>query len=195
VFGEVNPSGRLPVTFERVEANNPTHDSYYPEQDTHRVVYKEGIFVGYRGYEKSGIQPLFPFGYGLSYTSFAFRNLAVANGTDPSSFDVSFEVANTGHAAGSEVAEVYVGRKSDDPHLPVPELKGFVRVDLRPGEVRRVTVPLGSRAFSYYDPDSARWRIDAGEAGIYVGNSADHFQLTGKAMIQSNAAAKAARDE
>ena len=77
LFGEVNPSGRLPVTFERRWEDNPVHDSYYPEADTKRVVYKEGVFVGYRGYEQAGTKPLFPFGSGLSYTTFKYSNLSI----------------------------------------------------------------------------------------------------------------------
>src|SRR3970282_655358 len=145
LFGDVNPSGRLPVTFERHEEDNPTHDSYYPEDDGKRVVYKEGIFVGYRGYERSGKMPLFPFGYGLSYTTVAYRNLSVAS---EGNFSVSFDVANIGKREGAEVAQLYVGDKHAKLPRPAKELKGFVKVNLRPGETRRVTVTLDRRAVS-----------------------------------------------
>ena len=93
LFGNVNPSGRLPVTFERQWEDNPVHDNYYPSDNTKRVVYKEGVFVGYRGYEHYGTKPLFPFGYGLSYTMFAYRNLSVARAGN--NVAVSFDITNT----------------------------------------------------------------------------------------------------
>src|SRR5207248_2469588 len=105
--GEVNPSGRLPVSFERRWEDNPVHDSYYPQAGTNRVVYKEGVFVGYRGYEHNNVKPLFPFGFGLSYTTFGYSNLAVAAG-DTATFNVTFDVSNTGAREGSEIAQVYV---------------------------------------------------------------------------------------
>ena len=101
LFGDVNPSGRLPVTFERRWEDNPVHDSYYPEAGTKRVVYKEGIFVGYRGYERNRTKPLFPFGFGLSYTTFTYSNLSikpVSNSEAGPRYEVSFDVKKQGHA-------------------------------------------------------------------------------------------------
>ncbi len=180
LFGDVNPSGRLPVTFERHEEDNPTHDSYYPEDDGKRVVYKEGIFVGYRGYERSGKMPLFPFGYGLSYTTFAYRNLSVAS---EGNFRVSFDVTNTGKREGAEVAQLYVGDKHAKVLRPAKELKGFVKVNLRPGETRRVTVTLDRRALSYYDVNSKQWRAEPGEFEVLVGRSAEQIELKGKLTL------------
>jgi len=188
LFGEENPSGRLPVTFENAEQDNPTHDSYYPEEGSRRVVYKEGVFVGYRGYQHNGVHPLFPFGFGLSYTQFSYRDLKVTRTAEETTFDVSFEALNTGHTPGSDVAGIYVGRKSDDPRLATPRLKGFVRISLRPGEARRYAVTLSPRAFAHYDPDASSWRIDSGEAEIYVGHSAQQFDLSGQAIIKRSAA-------
>src|SRR6185436_5250392 len=130
LLGDVNPSGRLPVTFERRWEDNPVHDSYYPEPGTKRIVYKEGIFVGYRGYEHNQTRPLFPFGYGLSYTSFRYANLSVKPLTDDSSgprYEVSFDVQNTGSRPGAEVAQVYVSDKQTKIPRPEKELKGFVK--------------------------------------------------------------------
>ena len=185
LFGDVNPSGRLPVTFERHEEDNPTHDSYYPEDDGKRVVYKEGIFVGYRGYERSGKMPLFPFGYGLSYTTFAYRNLSVAS---EGNFSVSFDVTNTGKREGAEVAQLYVGDKHAKLPRPAKELKGFVKVNLRPGETRRVTVTLDRRALSYYDVNSKQWRAEPGEFEVLVGRSAEQIELRGKLTLAGLAA-------
>src|SRR5947209_16962642 len=129
LFGDVNPSGRLPVTFERRWEDNPVHDSYYPAAGTNRVEYKEGVFVGYRGYEHNNTKPLFPFGYGLSYTSFKLSNLSVkpaASDTSGPHYEVSFDVQNTGSREGAAVAQVYVGDKHAKVPRPASELKGFI---------------------------------------------------------------------
>ena len=116
LFGDVNPSGRLPVSFERRWEDNPVHDSYYPDASSKHVVYKEGVFVGYRGYERNHTRPLFPFGFGLSYTTFKYENLSItplafntAAGDPPGPrYQVSLDVKNTGTRAGADVAQVYV---------------------------------------------------------------------------------------
>src|SRR5205807_4892584 len=117
VSGDVNPSGRLPVTFERRFEDNPVHDSYYPAEGGKRVVYKEGVFVGYRGYEHNGAKPLFPFGFGLSYTKFSFSQLTIKGEAD-GKYLVSFEVSNVGQLSGAEVAQVYVAELGS--HIPRP---------------------------------------------------------------------------
>lgn len=187
LFGDVNPSGRLPVTFERRFEDNPVRDSYYEETGTNRIVYKEGVFVGYRGYERNGTRPLFPFGYGLSYTTFKYSDLVIrAISVEPAEnasanlrYEVSFNVKNTGSREGAEVAQVYVGDTHALVPRPVKELKGFVRVGLRPGETRRVSVMLDSRALSYYDTNAKRWRADAGEFNLFVGRSSQEIELRG----------------
>jgi beta-glucosidase len=184
LFGEVNPSGRLPVTFERRWEDNPSHDGYYPEPGTNRILYKEGVFVGYRGYEHSGTKPLFPFGYGLSYTTFKYGNLSITPGTTTDgNVRVSFDVTNTGTRAGAEVAQVYVG----DAHAKVPrppkELKGFAKVSLRPGETQRVTVNLDRRSLSYYDVSAKQWRADPGQFEVLVGGSSEQIALRGKLTL------------
>jgi beta-glucosidase len=192
LLGDVNPSGRLPVTFERRWEDNPAHDSYYPAADTNRVVYREGVFVGYRGYEKNNTKPLFPFGHGLSYTTFRYSNLTVRPATshasnDPAGlplYEVSFDVKNTGSREGADVAQVYVGDTHSKTARPAKELKGFAKVNLRPGETRRVTVALDSRSFSYYDADAKRWRTDPGDFDILVGRSSEQIELRGKATVK-----------
>src|SRR5579863_1946028 len=159
LFGDVNPSGRLPATFERRWEDNPVHNNYYPAAGTTRVIYKEGVFVGYRGYEHNGTKPLFPFGYGLSYTTFKYANLSIkpaapgakAAGLSAPLYEVSFDVTNTGTREGADVAQVYVSDPQSRVPRPVKELKGFARVNLKPGETKTATVTLDSRAFSYYD--------------------------------------------
>jgi beta-glucosidase len=192
LLGDVNPSGRLPVTFERRWEDNPAHDSYYPTDGTNRVVYREGVFVGYRGYEKNNTKPLFPFGHGLSYTTFRYSNLTVRPATshasnDPAGlplYEVSFDVKNTGTREGADVAQVYVGDTHSKAARPAKELKGFAKVNLRPGETRRVTVALDSRSFSYYDADAKRWRTDPGDFDILVGRSSEQIELRGTATVK-----------
>ena len=180
VFGDVNPSGHLPATFERRAEDNPTFANYYPEGDSKRIEYKEGVFVGYRGYEKNRVQPLFPFGYGLSYTTFQFANLKVtATGAgDSVKATATFDVTNTGQRKGAEVAQLYVGE--DAPRVPRPqhELKGFARVELAPGETRHVSVPLDARAFSYWDVGAERWVVGSEKFTVSVGDSVASLPLT-----------------
>jgi len=193
LFGDVNPSGRLPVTFERRWEDNPVHDSYYPEANTKRVVYKEGVFVGYRGYEHSGTKPLFPFGFGLSYTSFKYGNLSIkpvsSGGTSGPRYEVSFDVKNTGTREGADVAQVYVSDKQTKVPRPVKELKGFVKVSLRPGESKRVSVTLDSRSLSYYDVGAKQWRAEAGDFDVLVGRSSEQIELRGKLTLATAVAA------
>jgi beta-glucosidase len=186
LFGEFSPSGRLPISIERRWEDNPVHDSYYPKPGDTKVEYKEGVFVGYRHYDKSGIKPLFPFGYGLSYTTFDYKNLIVSlvsNSGNPQ-VQVDFDIANSGSHMGAEVAQVYVG----DGHAPVPtpvkELKGFAKVDLSPGETKHVEVTLDRRAFSYYDVKNHKWSVPPGSFDIYVARSAAQIELSGRVTLQ-----------
>jgi beta-glucosidase len=184
LLGDVNPSGKLPATFERRFEDNPSYASYYPEAGSLRIPYKEGVFVGYRGFEKNNVKPLFPFGHGLSYTTFEYANLTVTpEKTKDGRVEVSFDVKNTGARAGAEVAQVYVG----DAHAKVPrppkELKGFAKLALEPGETRRATVALDARSFSYYDVASKSWRADPGSFDILVGGSSANIRLRGKVAL------------
>jgi beta-glucosidase len=199
LFGDINPSGRLPATFERRWEDNPVHDNYYPAAGTKRVIYKEGVFVGYRGYEHNGTKPLFPFGYGLSYTSFRYANAVIkpadanakSDGISAPLYQVSFDVTNTGSRAGADVAQIYVA----EPHAKVPrpakELKGFARIELKPGETKTAMVTLNGRAFSYYDADAKQWRADPGEFQILVGRSSQDIVLRGSLTLSAASAASA----
>lgn len=189
LFGDVNPSGHLPATFERRAQDNPTYNSYYPEAGTNRVVYKEGIFVGYRGYQHDHVEPLYPFGYGLSYTTFKFSNLAVH--PDGAAATVSFDITNTGSRAGKEVAQVYVSDTHAKIARPEEELKGFDKVALAPGETKHVSVTLDSRAFAYYDTAAKGWKIDPGSFRIEVGDSSAAIDLKGTVDITKEAATSA----
>src|SRR6266498_120895 len=186
LFGDVNPSGRLPVTFERRWEDNPVHDSYYPEAGTKRVVYKEGVFVGYRGYEHNSTKPLFPFGFGLSYTTFKYSNLSikpVSNSESGPRYEVSFDVKNTGTREGADVAQVYVGDTQTKVPRPAKELKEFVKVSLRAGETKKVSVILDSRSLSYYDVKAKQWRAEPGDFNVLVGRSSEQIELRGKLTL------------
>lgn len=189
LFGDVNPSGHLPATFERRAQDNPTYNNYYPEPGTNRVVYKEGIFVGYRGYQHDHVEPLYPFGYGLSYTTFKFSNLSVH--PDGAGATVSFDITNTGSREGKEVAQVYVSDTHTKVSRPEEELKGFDKVTLAPGETKHVTVSLDSRAFAYYDTTAKGWKIDPGSFRIGVGDSSVAIDLKGSVDISKESAASA----
>ena len=187
VFGDYSPSGRLPISLERRWEDNAAYKTYYPNDGPKRVKYSEGVFVGYRHFDHDNIKPLFPFGFGLSYTTFAYKNLTIspaalsANGT----VTVSFDVTNNGSHAAAEVAQLYVG----DTHAGVPrppkELKGFSKIYLQPGETRHVSIPLDQRSLSYYDVKTHNWKADPGVFNIYVGRSEADIQLEGKLNYQS----------
>jgi beta-glucosidase len=187
LFGDVNPSGRLPVTFERRWEDNPVYDSYYPPPGSKRVEYKEGVFVGYRGYEKKGVKPLFPFGHGLSYTTFKYQGLSITpvegNNSSGPRFEISFDIQNTGSRGGSEVAQVYVADGHARIPRPAKELKGFVKVNLRPGETRRVSVTLDGRSFAYYDTGTKQWRAEPGAFKVLVGHSSEQIELRGNLTL------------
>jgi beta-glucosidase len=180
LFGAVNPSGHLPITLEKRWADNPVHDSYYADSGTNRVAYKEGVFVGYRGYEHNQVKPLFPFGYGLSYTAFKYSHLEVkaADGSSTiGNYEVSFDVTNTGTRPGADVAQVYVAEARPSVPRPPKELKGFARVELAAGETKHVSVPLNPRAFAFYDVAAKHWHADAGKYSVEIGRSSEDLPL------------------
>ena len=181
--GDVNPSGRLPISWERSLDDNPSMASYYPNPGTLKIPYTDGIFVGYRGYEHNRVRPRFPFGYGLGYTTFKYANLQIRPTGGPGAYDVSFDLTNSGSRAGVEVAQVYVGE--DHPPVPRPpqELKGFARVDLKPGETRRVSISLDGRSFTWFDEKSRTWHADADSFTIHVSRSSADAQLEGKVTL------------
>jgi beta-glucosidase len=186
LFGEYSPSGKLPVSFERRWEDNAAFDSYYPKKGERRVEYKEGVLLGYRHFDRSSVKPLYPFGYGLSYTTFKYGNLEVtpASGDFSAPVKVSFDVTNTGSVAGSEVAELYVSDSHSSVPRPAKELKGFAKVLLQPGETRRVTLSLDRRAFSFYDVKKRAWTAEPGTFAILVGSSSAQIELRGNFVLK-----------
>jgi beta-glucosidase len=177
LFGDVNPCGKLPTTFPKRLQDNPAYLNYPGENG--QVLYGEGLFVGYRYYDKKDIAPLFPFGYGLSYTTFAYRNLRLSQ-TEYAPGDtirLSVDVENTGSRAGKEIVQVYLHDVESRLVRPEKELKAFAKVALEPGETKTLTFTLDEQALSYYDPASKRWVAEAGEFQVLVGSSSRDIRL------------------
>jgi beta-glucosidase len=186
LFGQYSPSGKLPASFERRWEDNATHNSYYDSKHINRVSYSEGVFLGYRHFDRDAkVKPLFPFGYGLSYTTFQYSNLRVAPAPGGEAVAaVTFEVKNTGGREGAEIAQLYVGDKHSHIERPVKELKAFAKVNLKPGESKTVRLTLDRRAFSYFDPKQHHWTAEPGEFSILVGSSAAKIDLEGKFTLE-----------
>ncbi|MBN1162001.1 MAG: glycoside hydrolase family 3 C-terminal domain-containing protein [Dehalococcoidales bacterium] len=180
LFGDVNPSGKLPDTFPRRYQDNPAF-AHYPGENG-KVRYKEGIFVGYRHYDAQNIAPLFPFGHGLSYTDFEYGKLKVspARAKAGEKVNVSVDVKNTGRVAGKEVVQVYVSDVKSSLPRPPRELKAFQKVSLLPGETKTVKFTLDKEAFSFYDPTLTQWTAEPGDFEILVGSSSRDIRAKGK---------------
>ena len=189
LFGKVNPSGKLPMTFERRAEDNPSFKAYSDQGGKH-VAWTEGVFIGYRGYEKNNVKPLYPFGFGLSYTTFKISDLKVS--IDDQKMDdgtpvvhIDFRVTNTGQRKGSEVAQVYVGKQvknvlEDSPVLrPAKELKHFVKTyELEPGMSQNFSLILPADAMNYYDVNTHSWQLTPGKYDFMVGTSSADIQQT-----------------
>ncbi len=175
LFGDVNPSGKLPITFGENYEDYPSAP-YYPINDNGSTPYTEGIFVGYRGFEKNDTPPLFPFGFGLSYTAFEYTDLSVVSLPDGSK-EASLTVKNVGDVEGTEVVELYVAAKTSRVQRPIKELAAFARVSLLPKESGRVVLPIEARSFAFYDVPSHSWVIEPGEFEILVGASSTDIRL------------------
>ena len=182
LFGDINPSGKLPMTFPKQASDVPanTPQQYPGVNDV--AQYSEGVFVGYRYYDANHITPLFPFGHGLSYTTFSYSNLSVtpASGT----ISVSLDVANTGSRAGAEVVQLYVGIPSSA-SIPEPpkQLKGFLKVPLSPGQTSHVTFSLPTSALAYWDVNTHGWVVQKGTYQIMLGSSSSDIRLTSNVMM------------
>jgi beta-glucosidase len=177
LFGDADPGGRLPTTFPRRLADNPAYINY-PGENGH-VLYGEGLFVGYRYYDRKGVAPLFPFGFGLSYTEFAYSNLRLSAESmhADDTLTVSVDITNTGSRTGTEVVQLYVHDVAARLVRPDKELKGFAKVELEPGATTTVTFTIDRQALSYYDPAVPGWVAEPGEFHVLIGRSAADIRL------------------
>ena len=193
IAGKTNPSGKLPITIERDFKDSPGY-GYIPQGEAlytgwndgkekdHPIFdidYKESIFVGYRWYEKKKIEPLYPFGYGLSFTSFEYSDLSVSKEqfTENDTVKVSFSIKNVGKANGAEIAQLYIGDVRSSLPRPVKELKGFKRVNVEPGQTTTVTLQLTKKDFAYWNPETKGWYAEKGEFILHVGSSSRDIKL------------------
>jgi beta-glucosidase len=178
LFGDTSPSGKLPVTFPKRLEDEPWFGSFPGAGG--KVTYQEGLLVGYRGYDTRGIAPLFPFGFGLSYTTFAYRELTVSPWDRERGVTARLKVKNTGSRRGAEVVQLYVHGPRTPIARPEQELRAFTKVMLAPGEEREVTLPLVPRAFAFYDlgrPEPSAWRIEPGAYEIRASSSSRDVRL------------------
>jgi beta-glucosidase len=185
LLGKVNPSGKLAETFPLELRDTPAYLNFPGEN--HAVRYGEGLFIGYRYYDAKEMEVLFPFGYGLSYTTFAYENLEISAQSfkDVDGLSVSVDVTNSGDVAGKEIVQLYVHDAESRLVRPYKELKGFAKVQLEPGETKTVTLSLDKRAFAYYDPAYQQWITESGEFDILVGRSAADICLKATVRMES----------
>jgi beta-glucosidase len=183
--GDVNPSGKLPYTFPKKLSDSPAHKlGEYPGKDN-TVHYNEGLYVGYRYYDSKLVEPLFPFGYGLSYTQFEYSNLVIPKEltSNQNEFVVSFEIKNTGTRPGKEISQVYIHQDKSSLERPYKELKGFGKILLKPGETKKIEIKLNKRALQYYDPKVKKWVEEPGRFKILVGGSSKDIRLSGEVTL------------
>ncbi|WP_143098726.1 glycoside hydrolase family 3 C-terminal domain-containing protein [Ruminococcus albus] len=187
LFGEAVPSGKLAESWCMKLEDNPSYLNFPGVGD--EINYREGIFVGYRYYDKKNMSVRFPFGYGLSYTQFEYSDLVISENeiSDDQTLTVSCNVTNTGTRAGMEVVQLYVGDKESSVARPVKELKGFEKVSLRPGETKKVFFSLDKRAFAYYETAINDWFVEYGEFEIMIGSSSRDIRLSGSVYVNSEA--------
>lgn len=195
LFGKVNPSGKLAETFPVKLEDNPSYLSFPGEGDI--VEYKEGIFVGYRYYDKKKMEVLFPFGFGLSYTTFSYSNMQIgmagkdADGPvslkDTDTLKVTVDITNTGSVPGKEIAELYVSAKESNVIRPIKELKGFEKIYLEPGETKTVTFILNKRSFAYYNTVLKDWHAETGKYDILIGKSSRDIVCSKEVFVESTA--------
>lgn len=187
LFGKANPSGKLPMTFPTSEAETPVSTPQQYPGVNGDAIYSEKLLVGYRWYDAKNVEPLFPFGFGLSYTTFAVTNLTVTPYVTNENVQVTVDISNTGSRAGAEVVQVYVAAPTNAMEPP-KQLKGFAKVKLQPGKTQRITITLNQRAFSYWNTSFGKWVLAPGEHEILVGTSSRDLPLHASVTIPGETA-------
>lgn len=185
LYGEVNPSGKLAETYPMALEDNSSAN-YFPGTSV-SVEYREGVYVGYRYYDSANIPVRFPFGHGLSYTSFEYSDLKLSADRikDTDTLTVTFKIKNTGSCDGAEIAQLYVSDVESTIYRPVKELKGFKKVFLKVGEEKEVSIELGKRAFAFYNVDAHDWQVESGEFKILVGASSRDIKMEASVNVES----------
>ena len=185
LLGNVNPSGKLVTTFFEKEQDIPSINNYPGSED--QLFYDEGLFVGYRHYDKNDIEPLYPFGHGLSYTEFKYSDLKISDRKiqKEESLFVTFTVQNTGDWSGSEVVQLYLKDNQSSVERPVQELKGFSKLQLDPGEKKEVTLELPPESMEFWDPGTRSWKSEEGKFTVFIGSSSRDIRLKGEFRLEN----------
>ncbi len=181
LFGDINPSGKLSETYPLKLEDTPCFKNFPGSELS--VEYKESIYVGYRYYDKVNKKVLFPFGYGMSYTQFKYRNLNIKDEKDR--IEIEFYLKNIGNKKGKEIAQIYVGKKEPKIFRPIKELKDFVKIELAVGEERKVNLSLNKEDLSYFNPETRKWSIEQGIYNIFIGSSSENIELQKEIYILS----------
>jgi len=179
IFGDVNPSGKLPITFPKKLSDSPAHKSKITYPGDEKVYYDEGIFVGYRHFDTKNIEPLFPFGFGLSYTKFTYENLKLNKQKllKDELLDISIDLTNSGLVLGSEVVQLYISDPISSVERPSKELKGFRKVKLEPNEKKLVKFQIKPEDLAFFDEESCDWKIESGKFKVLIGSSSRDIHL------------------
>lgn len=179
VFGDVNPSGKLPITFPKNLADSPAHISEKRYPGNEEVYYEEGIFVGYRFFDKEETEPLFPFGFGLSYTNFSYDNLELNKSgfSGNEKLTISLEIKNVGNRPGTEIIQLYIQEINPVIERPKKELKGFKKISLKPNQKRKIYFEIGKADLAYYDEKMQSWNVNDGKFNVLVGSSSRDIRL------------------
>jgi len=182
LFGDVNPSGKLPITFPKKLSDSPAHASKRTYPGDEKVFYEEGIFVGYRHFDTRDIEPLFPFGHGLSYTKFTYENLEISRDkvSSDETFYITLDVANTGERFGAEVVQLYIQDVECSVERPLKELRGFKKIKLKPNEKKSVKFELTKEDLSFFDEKNNDWKAEKGKFNILIGSSSRDIRLQGE---------------
>jgi beta-glucosidase len=180
LFGDVNPSGKLPITFPKALSDSPAHVSSRTFPGDEKVFYDEGIFVGYRHFDTKGIEPLFPFGYGLSYTEFKYENLRLNSDKlkKDEILEVTVDIVNSGKVSGAEIIQLYINDVDSSVERPLKELKGFRKVFLKPNERVSVLLQIMPEDLAFFDEGTKKWKIENGVFKILIASSSRDIRLT-----------------
>jgi len=185
IFGKVNPSGKLALTFPKRLEDTPSYPSFGDKGEEYgKVLYNEGIYVGYRSFEKRALEPLFPFGHGITYTTFSYSDLSLSPVSSTGELSVSFKVSNTGSVDGREVAQIYIIDNESTLPRPLKELKGFTKVSVKKGESVDVKIELDRDAFAFYDQGKKSWVVEKGTFDVVVGSSSAVEELRGQVEVK-----------